>query len=138
MTAWYSKGLQDRVLQFFAPLLFHKQSEVLIREGGGRVGPRTPEPAPVGVTVPQTMRAAQRHDLAIIEAHAVKNVSDVLRRGFASSYKQETVGLAGFDVRKKAKVQIINISFDFNFLVLFLRCQIIKAKITIERNKYKQ
>ena len=100
MTAWCSKGLHDLVFEFFAPLLFHKQSEVLIREGGGRVGPRTPESTSVGVTVPQAMRTAQRHDLAIIEAHAVKNVSDVIPWEFSPSYKKGRLWASGFRCSK--------------------------------------
>ena len=60
------------------PLLREQELEVIVGEGGRREGPRTLVARAVGVAAAEAVGAAQRHDLAVGEAHAVEDGAEVV------------------------------------------------------------
>ena len=61
------------------PFSVEQLLEVEIGEGGGGVGPGAFEAGAIGVAAAQAMGATEGDDLLVREAHAVKNVAQVLR-----------------------------------------------------------
>lgn len=56
------------------PLLVQEQLVVLVRDARRRERPRALEPGTVPVAAPESVRAAQRDDLLVVEAHAVEDL----------------------------------------------------------------
>ena len=79
-----------------APLLVQEQAEIVIGDHGRREGPGPVEPGAVGMAPPQRVRAAQRHNLAVVEAHAPKDRAEVVLS--LGAVGQAAVGGAEADV----------------------------------------
>ena len=60
------------------PLLVHQQPEILVRDRRRAKAPRTLEAAAVLVAAADGVCAAQSHDLAVVEAHAVEDGAQVI------------------------------------------------------------
>ena len=78
------------------PLLIQQQAEVIIANDRGRKGPRAVKAGAIGVAPPQSMRAAQRYNLAVVEPHAPEDRAQVILP--LGAVRESSVGRAEADV----------------------------------------
>ena len=78
------------------PLLVEQEAEVLVREHGGTEGPGPVEAGAVGVAAAERVRAGERDELGVVEAHAPEDGAQV--RLLLCAVRQPAVGRAEGDV----------------------------------------